>query len=270
MTMCKRVKENLTAYICGELSPRENEWVEEHLHNCAVCSEEYEALRRILGSIDESDRETDEVMGQMDWDSMAGEIAGMVRREAESRKPLSVVNEGERDASRNRVWKTWGPMAAVFLLGLFLGYVLFYSPGMRPVTQGVGPVTDEVSLARLETALDEKEALDYLKQTQLLLTDIMEQPAQATPAALGDSTLDSSRARGLLEKNRYVSQNLDRSRLASARNVLEKTRFLLTEIVMMDELTPEQLQLLRDYVKQERLFLKIRLVEKELTGQNGI
>lgn len=270
MNKCKQIKENLTAYICGELSPQEHQWVEEHLHNCPACNEEYNELKQILGRIDEADRETDELMEQMDWDAMAGEIAGLVRQEAETQKPLTVVKDKSRGGSGMKPWKTWAPMAAVFLLGLFLGYILFYSPGMTPVTQNDAPVTDEVSLAHLESALNQKEALDYLKQTQLLLSDIMDQPVGATPAVMTEPGLDSSRARGLLEKNRYVSQNLDRSRLASARNVLEKTRFLLTEIVMMDELTPEQLTLLREYVKQERLFLKIRLVEKELTRQNGM
>lgn len=269
MNMCKRIKENLTAYICGELSPQETLWLEEHLQNCAACSQEYDELKKIMGALDEADHETEMMMERMDWDAMAGDIADMVRHEAaDNQKPLSVVSGGVPGGSGTGKWKTWAPMAAVFFLGLFLGYLLFNTPGMKLVTQDADPVTDEVSLARLETALNQKEALDYLKQTQLLLTDIMDQPAGATPAVLNESVLDSSRARGLLEKNRYVSQNLDRSRLASARNVLEKTRFLLTEIVMMDELTPEQLKLLRDYVKQERLFLKIRLVEKELTRQN--
>ncbi len=270
MNMCKKVKENLTAYICGELSPRENQWIEEHLGNCAVCSEEYNELKQILGTIDEADHETDVMMEQMDWDAMAGEIAGRVREEAETQKHLAVVTGGNQSGSGAAVWKMAAPMAAVFFLGLFLGYLLFYSPAMKPVLQTGGPVTDDVSLARLESALNEKEVLDYLRQTQMMLTDIMNQPAGATQAVMTEPSLDSRRARGLLEKNRYFSQNLDQSRLSSARNVLEKTRFLLTEIVMMDRLTPEQLTLLRDYVKQERLFLKIRLVEKELSRQNGI
>ncbi len=272
MNTCKQIRENLTAYICGELSLQETQWIAEHLETCGACRDEYNELAQLLGSIDESDRETEELMDRMDWGGMASEIAGRVRAEAETQKHLAVVNGGNESHVRKGGWKIVAPaMTAVFFLGLFLGYLLFYSPGVNPVTQTNGPVTDDVSLARLELALNQKEVLDYLKQTQLMLTDIMnEEPVGANHAMISQPDLGSERARGLLEKNRYVSQNLDRSQLGSAQNVLEKTRFLLTEIVMMDRLTPEQLQLLRDYVRQERLFLKIRLVEKELSRQNGM
>jgi hypothetical protein len=74
------------------------------------------------------------------------------------------------------------------------------------------------------------------------------------------------RVRALLGKSRYFKRSLDDPQLMSSKQLLEKIEWLLYEILMSDDETScQQLQRLQEYIKRERLLLKIRLVGKELS-----
>jgi hypothetical protein len=80
--------------------------------------------------------------------------------------------------------------------------------------------------------------------------------------------VDIRRVRTLLGKSRYFRENLDNPQLLSSKPLLKKIEWLLYEILMTnieEDISCKKLQQLQDYIKQERLLFKIRLVGKELT-----
>ena len=156
-------------------------------------------------------------------------------------------------------------MAGIFLLGIWLGYLFFHVTPTGPVGTSV-PTSSKSSLDRLENTLARKEVASYFDQTQLVLTDLMKQCRTDGSFSL-QNQVDMRRVRTLLEKSRYFREDLDNPQLLSSKPLLKKIEWLLYEILMTnieEDISCKKLQQLQDYIKQEQLLLKIRLVGKEL------
>jgi hypothetical protein len=105
----------------------------------------------------------------------------------------------------------------------------------------------------------------YFQKTQLLLTDLMRQ-CEEDGTASWTTGLNRERARTLLNKNRYFNQDLSNPQLLSTRQLLKKIEWLLYEMLTLDEeASCDQLYRLQDYIRQERLLLKLRLVGKDIS-----
>jgi hypothetical protein len=78
--------------------------------------------------------------------------------------------------------------------------------------------------------------------------------------------LNRDRVKLLLNRSKYFTRDLDNPRLMSSRNLLKKIEWLLYEILSLnDAVSCRQLQQIQDYIRQERLLLKIRLIGKDIT-----
>ncbi len=116
MPRCRKIKENLTAWIDGELALGANERVEQHLARCASCSDEARILRR---SVESQRRLLPQVAGARPTD--ADRLLAAVRRRIAAAEPVE-----EEGWWRRWSW-TWGlrplPMAvaaAVLLVVVFV------------------------------------------------------------------------------------------------------------------------------------------------------
>jgi hypothetical protein len=264
---CKDINPLLTDYASGQLLPADIQRIEEHLPTCRNCREEYTLVQQLNRETRRLDEDCNAVMASIDWDDTAYTIAGNIPFEEAPRKS----KKPWFDFDWTRIsfsWKLAVPaMAGIFLLGIWLGYLFFHvTPTGTP-----GPFTPRLStstssLDRLENTLARKEVVSYFDQTQLVLTDLMKQCSTDGSFSL-QNQVDIRRVRTLLGKSRYFKENLDNPQLMSSKPLLKKIEWLLYEILMtgIDEDTScQKLQQLQDYIKQERLLLKIRLVGKEL------
>jgi predicted anti-sigma-YlaC factor YlaD len=272
---CKEMASRLADYAAGELLAAEVQRLEAHLHTCPDCRQEY-ALTRALN--EEARRWEDNcqaVMASIDWEKTARTISSQIAfKPTKTRKPRkSLVSWFHFDLpviSFN--WQMALPaMVGIFLLGIGLGYLLFHVTPTVPLQTGsAGPAFSTAaaaSLDRLENTLARKEVAGYFDQTQLVLTDLMKQCNTDGSFSL-QNQVDMGRVRTLLGKGRYFKENLDDPRLLSSKQLLKKIDWLLYEILMtsIDEDTScQKIEQLQDYIKQERLLFKIRLVGKELT-----
>lgn len=265
---CKQIEILLTAYVSGEAFPGEQARVEAHLQACPRCRTEYQDLLRIFEGIDDLEAESQRVIDTQDWDRAAAEINRQIHRARRSyltSKEKTVLG-----------WRILAPaLAATLFFGIILGYWFFAwlspspQPGRAPIVSS-GDAEQPIFLNRIESALDRQEALDYLKQTQLVLMDFMrhtevqESPAEKRPLYI-------ARAKSLLGKKHYFSQNLERSNLAAASVLVEKIQWVLMEMVALEEnpssQEDDQIRRLRGFIEGERLSLKIRLIVKELSGK---
>ena len=265
---CKDINPLLTDYASGQLLPVDVQRIEEHLPTCQNCREEYTLIQQLNRETYRLDEACNAVMASIDWEETAHTITGNIPFEEAPRK--SKKPWFDFDWSRiSFSWKLAVPaMAGIFLLGIWLGYLFFHvTPTYTSGTLTPELSTSKSSLDRLENTLARKEVASYFDQTQLLLTDLMKQCSTDGSFSL-QNQVDIRRVRTLLGKSRYFKENLDNPQLLSSKPLLKKIEWLLYEILMTDieeDISCKKLQQLQNYIKQERLLLKIRLVGKELT-----
>jgi hypothetical protein len=264
---CKDINPLLVDYASGQLLPADTQRIEEHLPTCRNCREEYTLLQRLNRETRRLDEASNAVMASIDWEDAAQIITNNIpfKRTAprNSKKPWFDFNLSAISFS----WKLAVPaMAGIFLLGIWLGYLFFH---VNPTgTSGTSvSATPEFSLDRLENTLARKEVASYFDQTQLVLTDLMKQCSTDESFSL-QNQVDMRRVRTLLGKSRYFRENLNEPQLLSIKKLLKKIEWLLYEILMTDieeDISCKKLQQLQNYIKQERLLFKIRLVGKEVS-----
>jgi hypothetical protein len=171
-------------------------------------------------------------------------------------------------------------LTIVFGFGIGLGYLLFHTSEnplrqtplhQNPLHQNQLASTDvrnsqDLPLARLENTLAKREVQRYIQQSQLVLTDLMGQ-CGTDQSFSWKSKMDMKRVRALVGKSRFFNQNLDNPDLLSSKELLNQIDWLLSEIIMNNDndTSCKKLQKLQDYIKQQRLLFKIRLVGKELS-----
>jgi hypothetical protein len=264
---CKDINPLLVDYASGQLLPVDIQRIEEHLPTCQNCREEYTLIQQLKRETHRLDEACNAVMTSIDWEETAYTITGNIpfKRTAprKSRKPWFAFNLSAISFS----WKLAVPaITGIFLLGIWLGYLLFHVTPIDTSWTSV-PTTSKSSLDRLENTLARKEVVSYFDQTQLVLTDLMKQCSTDGSFSL-QNQVDIRRVRTLLGKSRYFKENLDNPQLLSSKPLLKKIEWLLYEILMTDieeDISCKKLQQLQNYIKQERLLLKMRLVGKELT-----
>ena len=258
MKSCDQINDIMIDYAGGDISAEEIGQAKEHLNVCGRCKTEYRQYVEIFKNMESLNRESDLLMEKIDWEKNAQDISRSIRlKRAAAEKKFSftfnILN-----------WKILAPITTVVLLfGIYLGYLLFHvSPG-----ETIFPAESQqqISLAHLEAMLAEKEVSGYFKEAQFVLTDLMRR-CDVDGEALYQDRLNRDRVKLLLSRNKYFSRNLDNPRLLSSRNLLKKIEWLLYEILTLDDAAScRQLQQLQDYIRQERLLLKIRLIGKDIT-----
>jgi hypothetical protein len=248
-------------YACGDISPQKRRTAEDHLESCSECKNEYRQYLEIFEKMDSLSAASEEAMAAIDWDRNAQEISRNTRvRSSRSSRPISftfnILN-----------WKALLPLtASVLLIGIWLGYLLFHSAAANnSVGPGTSNATPQFSLARLEAAITEKEVSGYMKDAQLIITDLMRQ-CDLDGNAFYRDRLNKQQVKSMLNKSKYFNRDLNNPRLLSSRNLLKKIEWLLYEILALEKnVSCDQLQRLQDYIRRERLLLKIRLIGKDIT-----
>jgi len=258
MKSCDKITDIMIDYAGGDISAEEMRQAKEHLKVCGRCKTEYRQYVEIFKNMESLNRESDLLMEKIDWEKNAQDTSRGIRlKGTRAAKKFSFTFNMSN-------WKILVPItAAVLLFGVYLGYLLFHvSPGEK-----IFPAESQqqVSLAHLETVLAEKEVSGYFKEAQLVLTDLMRR-CDVDGDAFYQDRLNRERVKLLLSRNKYFTRNLDNPRLMSSRNLLKKIEWLLYEILSIDDAAScRQLQQIQDYIRQERLLLKIRLIGKDIT-----
>jgi hypothetical protein len=256
MKECTVVKNSLVAYLVGELGEIETNRVSEHIDRCPFCLDEYNKIRNVFDGFETLRNENATALEEVDWAEKTREIERLsIRATRMVEKSFFSFLSG---------WRILVPvLPLIFVLGLMLGYFLFHTG--RSVNQDLfEPGIAGLSFSRIENTLAKKEILGFLKQTQLLLTELMNK-CDYENMVFQDKKIKTEQIRALLMKSRYLSHDLDDPQLMSSRNLLTKIELLLYEISALDEnVSCESIQSLQQMVQQERLFFKIRLIEKEL------
>jgi len=257
MTGCKKYGDSIIDYAAGEATSQQENQVKEHLAVCPGCHREYLEHKRIFQETGELDSQIDQVMEEIDWQAVSNSIHKNIRTRHSAQKNTKIIPMYSMKIALPAA-------AALVILGLLMGYLLFNTQNLQKPAIDTSP-EGKVTLARLETTLAKKEVGNFFKQTQLVFTDLMRQ-CDPQDRVLWWNRLNKQRVKYLLEKSRYFTRDLDNPHLMATRGILKKIEWILFEMITLeDHITCRRLQQLQDYIHKEKLLLKIRLLEQNVT-----
>jgi hypothetical protein len=260
MKTCLKDKQELVAYLLGDLGKDEAEAVDRHLEECASCRREKEFLKKIFNGAGAAHRHMEKVMATVDWEALPERVARKVFDRPEARRP---------EGARVRWFAAFGlrPVAAGLLAGLVLGALAMFfvlRSGVRGPKPPTGFYASPEFLDRVELELARRETLSYLDNSQALLLDFV-QPASADSTELWREGFGQQQAQALLTKKKYINSQLGRRQIAKARAICDQVELLILELTQVGrDLTGQERAEIRDRIEASQLWLKINLVKKEL------
>lgn len=260
MNECRRLRRDLAAYRGGEMSERDRANVKRHLDACPACAREFKILERILESADSLGQEMRSVLAGIDWDAQAEKIVTSVWDE--KRHP-------PRQPKRAWFWAAvplLRPVLAGLLLGIMVGGVgmfVAYRGGLFEKAKGGALFASREFLDRVDQEIARRETLNYLDKSQYVLLELAQ-----TQTGSGDCRLTDAAAREtreLLAKKKYLNSQLEKVRMAKAKEICDQIEMLFFELAQVSEnLTPAQCRGIQNMIEDKNILLKIKLLKKEL------
>jgi hypothetical protein len=255
MNTCRSVRHQLAAFLSGELEAGARRKVQEHLEACPACGREIAGLREVLRNARTLEAEIEREMESVDWNVQAERVTSAAW-EHRTRPETAKARPGFRILA-----PAFRPVLAGALLGAVLGALAVFLILRRgPADRSAGDryFASAGFLERVDLEIARRETLDYLEKSQYVLLDIVGPDAGASRAA-------ADKARQLLAKKKFLNPELEKGRMAKAREICDQIELLFYQLVdLSDALTDAQRAELRNLVEGKDLLLKIRLVKKEL------
>lgn len=253
MKECRYIHELFFTGPDGELSPADQQRLTRHLESCAGCRAAYNRQKQFNQGLAGLATGAEMVEASIDWTEQAHAIHRYVKSRTRGRVQ-----------SRVPAWKILVPIAAaVFILGVGLGYLIFSPVTVKSPLPGFSSAP-QVSWSLLQATLGKRELNSYMTNAQILLTDLM-RSCDPDSGRVDLDRLNRDRVRAMLQQSRYFDDYLQDPRLMSARGLLKQIDWLLYEILALDDgASCEQVARLQDYVRRERLLFKIRLIGKDI------
>ena len=260
MNECRRFRRNLKAYWREEMIEDDRKTLRRHLDNCPDCAEEFMALERVLEGADSLGREMRSALAGIDWAAQAEKIVTSVWDQN--------IGPG-RERRRARLWTViprLRPAFAGLLLGIMVGAVgmfIAYRGGLfeRPTAEAL--FASREFLDRVDQEIARRETLDYLDKSQFVLLELAQTQTESGSCRLTDAAARETRE--LLAKKKYLNPQLEKVRMAKAKDICDQIEMLFFELAQVSEgLTPAQCRGIQEIIEEKNILLKIKLLKKEL------
>lgn len=261
MSECKDINRELVAFLYNELDPEEMRRIASHLDRCPFCLQELEQLEQVKKAAGSLENEIAETMTSIDWEALPVEMAGRLSEQVSSR------SRGRLRLFGGLLPLRWASLCAGLLAGLLIGslatYIILKIPHRRGEMEAGMVITGDF-LEKAELELARRETLEYLEKSQYLLLDFVQSPSGETTDLWKDDT-GLARARELLSKKKLINSQLDKFRMAKAKEICDQIEFLFYELTQIrNHLSPEEKKRLQELIEEKQLMLKIKLVKNEL------
>ena len=260
---CKKINRELVAFLYGELDAEAGERVRSHLDTCSRCQSVLESIQELIRTADFLKEEVEETMASVDWDDLPNRISDGV---FDKRSPLL------RKAPRRKFWEnrfstSLKPVYAALLVGIVLGSLatlIVIRTSLSSGARGESFFVTQEFLDSVELEMARRDTLDYLEKSQYILLDFVQSSPEGTRRAWRRD-LVSQVAEELLAKKRYINPQLDKFRMAKAKEICDQIEFLFFELTQLsDQLSEEDLQKIQALIEENQLLLKIKLLKKDL------
>jgi hypothetical protein len=239
-----------------EIDDRQRPAVEAHLFVCPACRRELADLRSLLAAAGAPPAALRAEIGAIDWQAVTGRVmAGIERPSAPGWRP--------RSSFRAPLLAAAATLIALIGLGAFFWT---RAGGGRAVLEGPGRLSPAAA-AHLQSGLAREEMISYLRQSQLMLTDLL-QDCGGDEAQAWEIGLYSRKAKELLLKKKYFQQGLPAADWLKVRGLSERIDWLHYEILQLQgDQFCGQVSRLQRIMEEESILLKIRLLEKDLSAK---
>jgi hypothetical protein len=259
---CDGYQEELAAFLYGELSAEASREMETHLESCSSCRQEMNVIKKVFNGANTLNPEMEAAMEAVDWESLPDRIADRV------------LGRGSRRSSLrgSGIWSyltqpRMRPVFAALFLGLIVGAALTFltlRPFQRPEMDSSRLIVSDRFLESMDIEVARRATLDYLDRSQYLLLDLVQTPPDKA-ADFWNSDIGSQRAKDLLSKKKYIDQQLDNFQMAKAKALCDQIGLLFLDLSQISQgLTTAELAKLQNLIQERKLFLKIKLIKKEL------
>jgi hypothetical protein len=256
MKPCRDIQPLLEWLAADELEGGRRRQVEEHVRDCPACRRELAVWRSLLAASALPAPGAAAELQAIDWDMVSAKIlAGAAARTGRGRRRTLIVSMAFAAAA-----------AAVIVV---VGAGIFFLTRARTASL---PLDGDQRLSaavmtRLQSGLAREQVVAYLQQSQLMFTDLLKDCA-GEEVAPWEIRLYSRQAKELLLKKKYFQQNLPAADWLRVRNVSERIDWLNYEILQLDERQLcSQISRLQQIMENEKLLLKIHLLERDLALQ---
>jgi hypothetical protein len=267
MMNCKKIQKETVAFLYGELPEKERELFKAHLDQCSHCREELEEFKKITRVADDFKQDIDKAMASVDWETLPSQISEEVFKRDVRPPHRSWLGQASGFLFQPR----FKPVYAALLLGVVLGAVLTFVVLRAPQPGEVadtGFFAPQDFLENVELEMARRDTLDYLERSQYLLLDFVQSPSQRS-ADFWQSEYAAEQARSLIEKKRYINQQLDKFQLAKAKAICDQIEFLFYELTEISvQLSAQEVSKLQKMIENQQILLKINLLKKELEKQH--
>jgi len=263
MKECKRIHKDFVAFLYGELQGEKQKHFLSHLRECSNCHRELERLREIKKGADSLNKDIEKVMASVDWETLPSRITEAVfGKEAQEQKETWFTR-----ISRVVFQPKLRPVYAALLVGILLGslftFVVFRSPFQKP-GRGESLYVPQDFIERVELEMARRETLDYLEKSQYLILDFVEVSSE-NEVSLWQREFASQKAKDLLSKKKYINPQLEKFKMAKAKEICDQIEFLFYELAQVaDEVPAWRLEEIHSFIQEKQLLLKIKLLKKEL------
>jgi hypothetical protein len=242
------------------MSERDRENVKRHLDACPDCAKEFKALERILVSADSLGQEMRSMLAGVDWD-------------AQAEKTVAAVWDGkrrpQREPKRARLW-TFVPRLKPVLAGLLIGIMvggagmfIAYRGGLFEKPKGEALFASREFLDRVDQEMARRETLSYLDKSQYVLLELARTQSGTGDCRLTDAAFRETKE--LLAKKKYLNRQLEKVRMAKAKEICDQIEMLFYELAQVSEsLTPAQCLGIQNMIEEKNILLKIKLLKKDL------
>ena len=200
-----------------------------HIAACEICRAEFDALRRVLGSLDQLPvPERGIAYGSEVWERIRGGCVPPTRA-----KVIAFPR-----------WKALGAIAAMLIAAFFAGY--FVQKPRPTVSAGIsGPVRERILLVAVG---------EHLERSQMVLAELVN---------AGEA--ESDLAQELLSENRLYRQTALTSGDRQVASLLDELERVLMEIAHSPADAPQPaVERIRERIENDNLLFKVRVVESNI------
>ena len=263
MRECKKYENNLAAFLCGELQGEEKIQLASHINKCAHCQQELQKIKEIIESSGSLKPDIEKAMASVDWGALPARIAENVFKKA----PYSPQKGWLKRYLGFLFQPKLRPVYAGIFLGVLIGSLATFMVLKSPFVGKRGENEFFVShdfLERVELEIARKETLDYLDRSQYLLLDFVQSSPEKERKFWG-SDFAFQKARELLSKKKYINPQLEKFRMAKAKEICDQIELLFYELTQIsDQLSGDDLRRIQRLIEDKQILLKIKLLKREL------
>jgi hypothetical protein len=264
MKPCRNILPLLEWLAADELEGGRRLQVEEHVRECPACRRELAVWRSLLAASALPAPGAAAEVQAIDWDMVSAKIlAGAAARTGHSRRWTPIVSLAFAAAAAALIAVVG---AGIFFLTRSRSASLPLDGG-NPLGGGLQGRLSAATMTSLQSGLAREEVVAYLQQSQLMFTDLLKDCA-GEEVAPWEIRLYSRQAKELLLKKKYFQQNLPAADWLRVRDVSERIDWLNYEILQLEERQLcSQISRLQQIMENEKLLLKIHLLERDLALQ---